>query len=289
MFNARYFTCFFLACCLFGCASTGNKRLIKTETSQLNIAHITIKKKSDPINVDLSTLGYDGTSLAQSMYQAQFNASLNTPGYNAAAGFAGALIGGAIGQSMAVSRAQKKKNTPVNPWLNTLTHLPWESLSSETKNQFFTQINAADKASNTEPNNTLNLEYSLAMTANYMSLELRAHAEVLSSDKTPVYRNYFHIQSKDIMDLNKGLDQLNQYNQENAEEYVTGLLKKLPYLVLADLYSDDNPGSPQSIRFKNHMGDYYELGYVIRVEEDYITFKSLRGEVKHYPYIEEVE
>lgn len=272
---------------LIACAGSNKKKVVESEYIPMPDYIYLDTKKLKTCNVALSGIGYDGLALSNSLYQANINASLNSPpgAYSPEAGLAGALIAGAIIKSIEQSKAQKNKNEPIKTWLTKIevsnldmhfleiltdsTMLPVETIKKKTKGHI------------------LKLTPSLNLTANYGSLELHVLAEVVSPQDKLLYRNYFHIQSQSLLQGGESLKDLNLRNSDNAKLLLSEIIKKFPALVLNELKNNASVRQVKSIRFENHMGKYFEMGHIMSLaDEDYITFRTLRGEVKHYPIMQ---
>ncbi|WP_333797790.1 hypothetical protein [Rheinheimera sp.] len=271
---------FIFAAFLVACSSSGNKKLLNSvsiQSAAINIVEIDYSKLKD-INVDLESLGYNGDSIAFSMQQAQVNAAQSAGAAGAGAGFVGALIGGAIVQNAAVSAAVKEKNERVPQLLAKMRALDYQKLWQSS--QFAIQKDA--KGSNVSGLKMM-LSPKVSLTADYQSFLITVEVDIREGDKSK-YRNYFYLQSSQIIDLKQGLPSLEQKNSE----WIAGVLQKtmqvLPQLIELDIAKGRDATANTAIRFENQMGQYYEHGALLQKHPTHLTFKTLRGEVKHLPY-----
>ncbi len=266
-----------------GCTTNVKKVVHKTST-EVQADQVWLIGPKESCRVALSTPGYDRASLGFSMHQANMNAAMNTPQYNPAAGLAGALIGGAIVKGIGQSRAQKKANEPVINWLKTLDKTDWKVAFNGLKKAYRLPVLINKQDVGKQRGNTLRLTHSLGVSANYGSLKLKVLAELISQNNETLYRNYFHIQSRRLLENNELLSDLNTKDRVFADRIISGMLKQIPSLVFSDLSRKFKDSKNSEIRFTNHMGNYFEMGKVLADNEGYITFRTLRGEIKHYPY-----
>ena len=288
----KYVVWIVLALLVSSCASKTNNiyRTSETELNALSQVLINNEELGD-WHVALSTLGYDGDAVAFSMYQASMNAS-STPNSAPGAGLAGALIGGAIIKSHAQSAAQKSKDEPVQSILNKLSAEDWsEFIKTSVASLQDREVHLKNTVTryDIQEGPVLFITPELEITANYLAIELHAHVEVITPGNKSVYSNYFHLQSEPLFTSDMVLGDINSrpisFFQAQTESLVTRLMK----LVLEELDGRLSQGEVQSIRFTNYMGGYFERGYFINNAEGYITFKTLRGEIKQYPVSENIE
>lgn len=275
---------------LTGCGSRAHKVYSSGHSIELPAATLWNIESFTAVNVALTGYGYDGDKLALSMYSSSQSAAYAPPGV----GLAGALIAGSIIGSVEVKKAQKEKNARVAQLLNSLTAIAWtDKISTLTPISGDGQV-VIQKGIATPKHvvgNVLVLTPVLEITSNYMSLELHVLAQVWRAGKAqksskPQYSNYFHIQSDSLWSGSESLTDIDQKSPEDLAVYINSLLFPVRALVENDLKTLGQPkSSPENIRFKNHMGNYFEMGYLLAKTEDRVTFKSLRGEVKHYPAI----
>ncbi len=219
-----------------------------------------------------------------SMHQANMNAALTNPQYDPAVGLVGVIVGGAIVKDIEKSRAQEKANGPVQGWLTVLDNTNWESAYNRVKKSYGLPVSFGKPGSDKLKGNTLRLTHSLGVSSNYASLKLKVLAELIAQDNAVLYRNYFHIQSKKLLKDNELLSDLNAKDREFADRVIVSMLEQVPPLVFSDLTRKSGNVKNSEIRFTNQMGNYFEMGEVLAANEGYITFRTLRGEIKHYPY-----
>lgn len=266
-----------------GC-TTNIKKVVHKTSAAVRPDQVLLVGPKNPCNVSLSELGYDGTALALSMHQANMNAAMTIPQYNPAAGLAGVIVGGAIVKGIEQSRAQKKANEPVTNWLVTLDNTDWKDAFNGLKKAYRLPVLIDKLDAGKQKGNTLRLTHSLGVSANYGSLKLKVLAELISKNNETLYRNYFHIQSRRLLEDNELLSDLNTKDRVFADRVVSSMLEQIPSLVFSDLSRKSEQSKNSEVRFTNHMGKYFEMGKVLAANEDYITFRTLRGEIKHYPY-----
>jgi hypothetical protein len=267
-----------------GCTTNVKKVVHKTSTDAQADQVLLIEPK-ESCRVSLSTLGYDGTALAFSMNQAHMNAAMTNPQYDPASGLAVVLIGGAIVKGIAQSRAQNKANEPVANWLGLLNDTDWEVAFNGVKKAYRIPVFINTLDVKKQKGNTLRLTHSLAVSANYGSLQLIVLAELVSHRNEIIYRNYFHIQSRWLLEDSEQFSELNTKDRKFADKRISSMLAKVPSLVFSDMSKKSGKLKNTEVRFTNHMGKYFEMGKVLAANEGYITFRTLRGEIKHYPYI----
>lgn len=276
---------FFCSCLLIGCASTGHDKVIAQKNlhySAIDMIFIDLKPLEN-VNVALEGLGYDGNMIAQSMHQANFNASMQA-GYNAQTGLAGALIGGMIVKEAQINREIKEKNSRVQGFLNDLRQQNWKMHWRNVYTEPAKLLVFSDDPSQPNLNYKLHITPMLQVAADYQSLHMIVEAEIINPKGKSEYRNYFYLQSEALLDQNESLMQLSFKDRQWFETTLLQMLNPLPQLIRNELTNEVKVSKPsEPIRFVNGSGEYYERGYLVGLNDGYITFRTLRGEVKHYP------
>lgn len=269
-----------LALTVAACSAAGNKKVLNSSSiANRPIDNIEINyDKLSKIDVDLESLGYDGDGLALAMQQAQ-NSAAQTAGAGAGgAGFAGALIGGSIAQNMAITGAIADKNRRVPILLSKMRSLNYEQMwqaSQFAVNKQSTRPKSADLKMVLTPK--------VSVTADYQSFLITVEVDVREGNKQR-YRNYFYLQSDQIVDIQQGLPALEQKPAAWIQQQLELTMQALPQLIELDVNSGTSAPAPTAIRFSNSMGNFYERGSLLAKHEKHLTFKTLRGEVKHLPF-----
>lgn len=270
---------------LSGCSATGHDKLITQKDltyAEVDMVFVDLKP-FDNVNVALEGLGYDGDMLAQSMHQTNLNASMQA-GYNAQAGLAGALIGGMIVKEAQVNSQIKEKNERVLGFLHDLKKQNWKMYWRNIYSEPAKLLVFSDDPAQPYLKHKLHITPVLQVAADYQSLHMVAEAEILDTKGKSLYRNYFYLQSRALLDKNESLMQLSFKDQQWFESLLSQMIQPLPALIRNELMtSADNTKSSAPIRFVNQSGEYYERGYLLGIKDGFITFRTLRGEVKHYP------
>jgi len=240
-------------------------------------------KNLSQINVSLRGLGYDGNQLASTMHSANMNASMNA-NYSPGAGLVGALIGGAIARESAISSAQKNKNTPVSPFLDNMQLVNWKGLItdiSSLNSKWF--INTEEFTSKQK----ITVIPELSLSTDYRAFKLISLVKVHSDMGKLIYQNYFHVHSLPLLKRNSTITQLNNSDMEYIEQVLTSSLTRLDQLIYDELNKwrlHTKKGVGTNIRFSYDKKHFYERGFLLKKENGYITYKNLRGEVKHMPF-----
>ncbi len=209
------------------------------------------------------------------------NPSVPVSSPNVIGGVEGVALNSAIGvlsNNRLKSRAQVLKNKPVKQLLSRLksqdwSHLLGQTLANATRyNSYINNVNPETLA------NSIKVTPNLEITGNYLSLEMHSLVEIFEKNKK-IYSNYFHIQSGPIVRQKMTLADLNSQNVEVIDRHVEKMFLDLLVLVEKDFNSFYSilGLSPRAIRFNNHMGSYYERGYLFEETPSSMTFKSLRG------------
>jgi hypothetical protein len=123
----------------------------------------------------------------------------------------------------------------------------------------------------------------LEVAADYRTLQMTFLVEMYESQRKPVYRNYFHLQSQPLLMPNESLSQLDLKDEDWILNQILALTAPLPELVSNDVADWKNRNQTTSIRFTSELGEYYERGTILEIKDGFITFKTLRGEIKRYP------
>lgn len=250
--------------------------------------------------VAMNSPGYDGEAIIDSFDDFKERASMsieqsirNYPypmpagtdyavdGALTALGFAVIPIMRSIGEK----RAQSRKNEPVKVLLARMESINWESVTELINENIGVPVSSSLSNLNRANGSILRIHPYLEVTSNYQSFELHALVIVNSAMNDVIHHNYYHVQSSPL--LEKGiLNDLNSISEEQIKVTVSDLFKKMLPLIYADL-NEREIRPIRSIRFKNHMGRFYEMGKLLNKnkEEGYISFRTLRGEVKSYPFL----
>lgn len=270
---------------LNGCSSGGHNKVITKRNlnySQIDMIFIDIRPL-ETVNVALEGLGYDGNELAQSMHQANMNAAMQA-GYNAQTGLAGALIGGMIVKEAQINSQINEKNSRVQGFLNDLKTQNWKSHWRNAYTEPAKILIFSDDPIQPYIHNKLFIRPLLQVSADYQSLHMIVEAEIVNPKGKSEYRNYFYLQSEALLDENESLMQLSFKDRQWFEEKLQQMLEPLPELIKNELSAKDEQVKQSApIRFVNDSGEYYERGYLLGFKEGYVTFRTLRGEIKHYP------
>lgn len=269
---------------LQGCMSNV-KSVHRIESKLAEPAHVQLDlRELDSIDVALEEPGYDGGQLAVAMHQSAYNAAA-LPGHSPVAGLAGALIGGAIAGNMLASGAQAEKNKPVQNWLQVLEAMQWPSLYlAATQSVLVDATTTLDSKAGQVVGSVLRIKPRLTVVANYMAIELHTLAEIISEQDRKIYSNYFHVQSLPLLKANANLSEINKLDETDAKELVFPMITMTIQLIREDLSRHGYHKAASGIRFSNFMGNYYERGVLLDKQDNYITFRTLRGEIKHYPF-----
>ncbi|MBU2707855.1 hypothetical protein KCM76_17810 [Zooshikella marina] len=271
---------------LASCANT-KKTIIKTEQPLENIPNIIIVniEQMESVNVSLREQGYSSVHINQTMHQAQMNAAMQ-PGYTHTAGFTGAIIGGAIIRNMEENRAQQNKNRPVTKFLDTLGKKNQNILVENDSNSFLNWKNSTNFKAKRK-SDYIHITPTIKLTSDYRALILTALVEIYNNSEKISYRNYFHLQSSPLLQPNETISNLETKtdSMKLATSEIKSLLKKLPDLINNDIKKWQHlPTKNQSIKFTNSLGRYYERGRLLANKQGHITYRSLRGEIKHFPF-----
>ncbi|MDM7861531.1 hypothetical protein QTP81_13090 [Alteromonas sp. ASW11-36] len=265
--------------CISACKSTkqsvvshANKPLAMPET-------VYIVPQESNINVLLTELGYDGNDIAATMYQANLNASMQSVNYDPLAGLAGALIGGAILKNSAENSAIREKNSPVQQFLTVAEQIQWQEVWHPDWQ--------ADLAPSKPQTTHLQITPETSLSSDYRSLISVFFVEVYADRKELLYRNYFHLESAPLLDLNTSLHQLNNIDSGEIVNDFTAVSERLLLLVeqALETWSKRSRFANHSIRYKNKRGEFYSRGEVLQPCDGFITFRTLRGEIKQAPCI----
>jgi hypothetical protein len=228
------------------------------------------------INVSLDELGYDGDTLANMLYQANLNASLNSAAYSPAGGLAGALIAGQIIKSTAKSSAKRKKNTPIQLFLDTLENNDWSNL--------ITEAGLADyvEHENVKGRSYIVITPKLSVSIDYRTLNFTALVEVNDSDINVIHRNYYHIEPPPMLSANETITNLNlvDFNLVNTF-FISGIHRVLELVKLDIEFTSSYANTP--IRVQNERGEFYSRGIQIKACDNTIVFRNLRKEIKELP------
>lgn len=268
-----------------GCTTSNVKKVIPPQHSshvieKTDVIYLDTSKLSN-INVALTGLGYDGDQLAQSMTSANYAAAYQ-PGADPASAAIGVLIAGSILQNMERSAAIEKKNEPVTPFLTKVAALDWQTLVESN-----TLLNKEWSINKPEVKNysVVTVQPELKLSSDYRNLEIVSLVIIESEDGEPLYQNYFHIYAPPFLNKTKLLSELNNLSEETLNSKAKMFLSQLEYLLDKDLSEwQKKPKKNDSIRFKNDDKQYYERGTLLAKENSFITYRTLRGEIKHIPY-----
>lgn len=289
MINGRFINRFILIAiavtALSSCASTSKKKLILTSDLFIpSSKHVFVNTaKMSTINVARRSLGYNGDQIAATMQQSTMNASMQA-GYNPGAGLVGALIGGAIVKSLAEQDAIDKKNEPIKMFLEDLANTDWQILLTQTPEAKTVGWQPYYKDVNKEFEEYLLIEPNLQLSSNYRAFELNVLVEYYGNSKKPVFRNYIFIQSPPILSANETVTNLNSNDGELIQDALGKMFAQLKDIVGNEIYKQDHQGmgmKHSAIKFKNALGEFYERGAILSLKNGYITYRNLRGEIKH--------
>ncbi len=269
------------------CSSTVKDVFHNTKpTSELPTSLVIVTNELSSWDVSIQKENYTVESdLARAL--ALTNPSVPVSSPNVIGGVEGVALNSAISvlsNNRLKSRAQILKNKPVMQLLSRLksrdwSHLLGQTLANATRyDSYINNVNPETLA------NSIKVTPNLEVTGNYLSLEMHSLVEVFEKNKK-IYSNYFHVQSEPIIRQKMTLADLDNENVEVIDRHVEKMFLDLLVLVEKDFNSFYSVLglSPRAIRFNNHMGSYYERGYLFEETPSSMTFKSLRGEVKYYP------
>jgi len=268
-----------------GCTTSNVKKVIPPQLSSHGIEkteniYLDTSKLSD-INVALSGLGYDGDQVAQSMASVN-SAAAYQPGADPVSAAIGVLIVGSILQNMEESAAIEEKNEPVTPFLTKVAALDWEALVSS--NTLLNKVWSLKKTE-TKNYNAVTVQPELKLSSDYRNLEIVSLVVIESDEGEVVYQNYFHIYTPPFLNKTELLSGLNNLSEEALNSKVKVLLSQLENLLDKDISEwQKKPKRNDSIRFKNDDKQYYERGTLLAKGNNFITYRTLRGEIKHIPY-----
>lgn len=270
-----------LALCavLASCSASGNKKVLNSSSiANVSIDQVDIDySNTKEVNVDLESLGYDGNGLALSIQQAQQSAAQSAGGAGGpAAGFAGAVLGVTIAQNMAVSSAIREKNSRVPQLIAKMRALDYPAMWQGS------QFKISGKAAASQ-DLAMTLKPKVSVTADYQSFLIMVEVTVKQRGSLK-YQNYFYLQSQPITDAKEGLPALEKKSPEWIAEQLQATMKDLPKIIELDISKGQQVSPPSAIRFSNSMGRFYERGSILAQHQTHLTFKTLRGEVKHLPF-----
>lgn len=272
----------FLSAFIASCSSTSKKSVQRYDRAMSLPAFIAIDTKQlKTINVALKGLGYDGNLLATSMQQSQVNAQAGGAG----AGFAGALIAMAVMQEVGKNTLQNERNEPVSQFLKTLEDINWgELLLTSPLASDFTLITLETLKQKPENyGNAYIMTPTIHVAANYMSIQLGWELKKYSKRKKG-YRNYFQINTPALFSIQQTLTQLNNMSKDEVVSIIQASTQYVKPMIEIDFAVRKEDAQPQSIRFIRDGIKYYERGSLVKVENNLLIYRNLRGELKLHPY-----
>lgn len=232
------------------------------------------------VNVALNGIGYDGDQIASVMHSSNYSAALQ-PGYSPEAGAAGALIAGLFIQKMQKKAAIEEKNKPISPFLDAVESINWNSIIDNAN----VDIQLLSE-SNYDQVQRLIITPTLHISPDYRSLILTALIERKNSSSNVTYQNYIHIHSTPIISWNETITNLNLMSNQDINEHLSVMLNQLNSLIYKELeywQSIPQKSGGRPIKFINDLKEYYERGTLLENENNFITYRTLRGEIKHIP------
>ncbi len=272
---------------LSGCGST-HKKSVERHAQPMPMPQVIVLDldRLETVNVNLTSLGYDGDLLASSVQQAQMNAA-TAGGGSAAGGLAGALISVAIIQGAGQSALQKERNAPVQGFIDTLQTVDWLTTlqGSPLADAFTIMDKASYDAMIPAPQRAYMLTPTLNISANYLSLQLSWELEALS--QLSPYRNYFELNTPDLFSLQQSLSVLNTFTEADVRHHLMPALSQVKKLIAYDFMQSMQPRqAARSIRFTRNNIKFYERGTVLSADNNELIYRNLRGELKLHPYDE---
>ncbi len=234
--------------------------------------------KLKTVNVAFTGLGYDPNAVSQSV---AIGVNSAPPGSDPLAVAIGSLIGAAIVSDMEKPAALKEKNQRVEAFLSKASTLDWQIIldkNDHLKKTWF--INQSYK----EGCQNISVQPELKLSADYRHFELVSLVTMMDKE-TIAYQNYFHVYSTPFLDKTALLSELNNLPQEQLAQEIEVLLSQLEVLIDNDLSQWQKlPMQNKAIKFRSDDKEYYDRGVVLAETDSFITYKTLRGEVKHMPY-----
>lgn len=277
-----YVSLWLLVLLIAGCRSTNVQKVVplqvdSNEPLHLNLVYVNTTNFNN-IDVALSKPSYDGDQLARGMQSAAYS---SPPGADPASAILGTLLAGELMKNMEKSAQIEKKNKPVAIFLNKASSIDWKKLvSSERlkkkwiferpKGQFIPLVT---------------IQPHLSLSSDYRNFELDSLVTIKSQNNRVIYQNYFHIYSHPFLDKSQLLSELNNLSGEVLNANLLEILVRLEYLIDKDvlewqkLSRENNP-----VIFKNDDRQYYDRGTILNKEDNYIAYRTLRGEIKYMPY-----
>lgn len=267
-----------------GCNASNKKAIVVY--SDMTINHFPQQVFFNPVqlsdvNVALMGIGYDGNQVASAMYSANMNAALQ-PGYTPAAGLAGSLIAGSLLRNMQQNAAIEERNEPILLFLSTVEAIDWGKVINSADVDF--QLFAFKSDHNHE--SRLVVTPILNLSPDYRSLILMSFVEMRNSSGKVIYQNYIHIHSAPILSWNETITNLNSISHQDISERLSVMLSQLDSLMYKELEGWQNMPSKlggDPIKFIHDLKEYYERGTLLEKENNFITYRTLRGEIKHIP------
>ncbi|PWK53902.1 hypothetical protein [Pleionea mediterranea] len=262
---------------VFGCAG-GAKKKVVTQLNNVKFKPKVIVIDFDSlqtINVSLVGLGYDGNQVAATMKSAAQGAGQ--------AGLIGSLIGGAIVSNAAKNSAIAEKNKPVESFLSRLESANWSSLLKKhnANSEFiWTDIDS-------EQVYILKVKPQLNLSVDYRALEMVSLVELRDNAGQVLYQNYFHVHSLPLLKQNQTITYLNQLEDNVVRDIFIRMLSHMNFLIRNEFLvwaRSNSETNHQSIKFSNDNKEYFERGDLLDTSNQYITYRSLRGEIKHIPF-----
>ena len=232
------------------------------------------------VNVTLNGLGYDGDQIASAMHSVNYSAALQ-PNYSPEAGVAGALIAGLFLQDMQKGAAIEERNKPISSFLATVESISWDSVIDNAN----VDIQLLSQNDSTQARRLI-VTPTLHISPDYRSLILTSLIERKNNSGDITYQNYIHIHSTPLISWNETITNLNLMSTQDISEHLSIMLTQLNKLMHKELENWQN--IPQKsggypIKFINDLKEYYERGTLLENENSFITYRTLRGEIKHIP------
>jgi len=232
------------------------------------------------VNVDLTGLGYDGNQLSRSMSSTTSQAYY---GYGSPeSALVGALLGGSLIKEIEINAAIEEKNKPIVNYLSKLSKTDWNNVLNKSNLNIPWSISKGEAIHKDK----LVVTPRLHVSADYRSLILSSFIERRDINNQLVYQNYFHIYSAPLLPWSETISNLNAMTAQEINIHLSIMLSQLDILIMKELTDwkklPVKPGG-QPIKFVNDMKEYYERGTILNMQDKFMTYRTLRGEIKHMP------
>lgn len=265
-----------------GCNASNKKSIVHSNITVSPFPQHVFFDEAQLNNVDvtLNGIGYDGDQIASAMHSANYSAALQ-PNYSPEAGVAGVVIAGLFLQDMQKEAAIEERNKPISSFLATVESINWDSVINNTN--IGIQLLSQNDSSQ---GRRLIVTPTLHISPDYRSFILTSLIERKNSSDNITYQNYIHIHSTPIISWNETITNLNLMSNHDIRNHLSVMLVQLITVMHKELEIWQNipqKSGGHPIKFINDLKEYYERGTLLENENSFITYRTLRGEIKHIP------